>query len=128
MERQLPTLKQHVALILALLRACHNKEFSNLYGLARMLISNNSLHNISDDDIRYFSTAYDNFDSMPKCKRHYHYDRSITSGIGPRTLRWFVETQLIPMIELHIKISISNTNNKDNKDINVTLESVENLL
>lgn len=122
---QLPTLKQHVALILALLRACPNKEFSNLYGLARMLVSNTDLHTISDEDIGYFSTAYDNFDNLPTCKKHYHYDRIITTGIGPRTLRWFVETQLIPLIELHIKLSISNSSNKD---INVTLESVENLL
>lgn len=119
----LPTLKQHVALILALLRACPNKEFSNLYGLARLLVSNSSLHSISDEDFDYFSTAYDDFDSMPKCKKHYHYDRIITTSIGPRTMRWFVENQLIPLIELHIKISTNGSNMNL-----VTLESVENLL
>lgn len=120
---EMPTLKQHVALILALLRACHNKEFSNLYGLARMLVSNTDLHSISDEDIRYFTEddSYWLHDGLAS----YYYDRIITSGIGTRTMRWFVETQLIPLIELHIKISTATTSLKD---INVTLESVENLL
>lgn len=123
MEMQLPTLKQHVALILALLRACPNKEFSNLYGLARMLVSNSSLHSISNEDIRYFSSddSYWLHDGLAS----YYYDRIITTGIGPRTMRWFVETQLIPLIELHIKLSTATTSLKE---INITLESVENLL
>lgn len=119
----LPTLKQHIALILALLRLCPNKEFTYLYGLAKNLVSNSSLHSISNEDIEYFTNI--KYTMYKECKYSYLYTRSIHTGIGPRTMRWFVETQLIPLIELHIKISTATTSLKD---INVTLESVENLL
>lgn len=118
---EMPTLKQHIALILALLRAAPNKDFTYLYGLARLLVSNNSLHSISNDDIEYFTS--DDHYWLHDGLASYYYDRIIHTSIGPRTMRWFVETQLIPLIELHIKISTCGSNMNP-----VTLESVENLL
>lgn len=121
MANTLPTLKQHIALILALLRTSPNKDFTYLYGLARLLVSNSSLHSISNEDIEYFTK--DDHYWLHDGLASYYYARIIHTSIGPHTMRWFVETQLIPMIELHIKISTCGSNMNP-----VTLESVENLL
>ena len=121
MANTLPTLKQHIALILALLRASPNKDFTSMYGLARNLVSNSSLHSVAPDDIEYFTNT--EYTMYKECKYSYLYSKVIHTSIGPRTMRWFVETQLIPMIELHIKINTCGSNMNP-----VTLESVENLL
>lgn len=131
-QQELPTLKQHVALILVLLRASPNKEFSYMYRLCQQLVSNSELHQIVATDTEYFTS--DKWHWFPKentwvCRcsietmTGYYYDRVILTAIGHRTMRWFVETQLVPMIELHLKLA-----SNDKKEYIVTLESVENLL
>jgi hypothetical protein len=122
MNTEMPTLKQHIALILALLRVSPNREFYQLYGFARQLVSRSDMHKVTNDDIEHFQTAYDCFDRLPVCSKSYHYDRTINTGIGPRTMRWFVENHLIPLIELHLTIVRQGIRTQ------VTIESVENLL
>jgi hypothetical protein len=117
---QLPTLKQHIALILALLRVSPNREFYKLYGLARQLVSRSDMHKVTNDDIDYFQSNF--FSREILGNRSYYYDRTINTGIGPKTMRWFVENHLIPMIELHLML-VRNGIRKQ-----VTIESVENLL
>jgi hypothetical protein len=117
---QLPTLKQHIALILALLRVSPNREFYKLYGLARQLVSRSDMHKVTNDDIDYFSN--DDHYWLHDGMRAYYYDRTIETIIGPRTMRWFVENHLIPLIELHLTMERHGIRTQ------VTIESVENLL
>jgi len=119
-SQQLPTLKQHIALILQLIKLSPNKEFYHLYGLCRQLVSNSDLHQVTEVDIDYFLN--DDHYWMHDGMSAYYYDRIISTCIGPKTMRWFVESHLIPLIELHIKLSISGSSSQ------VTIESVENLL
>lgn len=116
----LPTLKQHIALILALLKVSPNREFYYLYGLARQLVSNSDLHQVTERDIDYFENEdhYWLHDGM----RAYYYDRTINTSIGPKTMRWFVETQLIELIQIHLTVARNGIRTQ------VTIESAENLL
>ena len=115
----LPTLKQHIALILALLRVSPSREFYKLYGLAQSLVSRGELHSVVATDIFYFECWKS---KEPIADRAYYYDRTINTSIGPKTMRWFVENHLIPMIELHLMITRAGIITR------ITLESVENLL
>lgn len=116
----MPTLKEHIKLILVLLNQHPDKEFYKLYLFCRDLLSDTELHSVINNDLDYFRSDF--FSKPILGNRHYYYDKVIKTNIGLKTMRWFVETQLIQMIELHLKLETGNINSI------VTLESVENLL
>jgi len=121
---ELPTLIQHIQLVLWLIINSPNREFYKLYALARDLIGNSQLRQVTQHDIEYLTGDF--IPEIVGISCDYCYQRVIISPIGKQTMRWFVETQITKMITLSIKLSSEKFIGINDEDINI--QAIERLV
>lgn len=110
------TLTQHIQLLLKLLAIAPNRNFVTLYNFTKDYLSLTDMYIIAEQDIEALQQRH-----QVTPATDYLYNKNIHTIRGNYTLRWFVETELIMLLELRLKL-------KFRKPIEITLESLEILL
>lgn len=118
----MPTLTEHLRLCMILIQIHPDKRFHTLFRFTQQIINNRDLYQLTPTDVITVTSDPSTSDSqyLPMPAASYYYHQQVESTVGTKTLRWFVESYVRPLIETSVlRLQLKISPDSDNRHISL---------